>query len=230
MPLRRVLEPEVTAPEEGSRPSPRGRVVALAAGCAAAIGLAAAPAGCDRFGGDSRPEPPTEPPPRPPANHEPPDLDAALAALASASASANPPAVGSAASSGAEAPSLAGTWEGRYDAKKAPVLLPPKVKDKTHASDDGKAAVGAGTLTLTVGPGGEVRGRSKGVLGEATLTGKAEGAYVRASFMPDDPTAGGAMTGVLVARLEDGKLEAQLRAAGPDAAVVREASFALQKK
>lgn len=178
-------------------------------------------AGCDDGGARRAPEP--TPPPEASAL-------AALQALASATASAAPTAKASAEAPSGEAGALGGSWDGKYEAKKAALGMPPKVKDKARASDDGKIAVGAGTLALTVSPAGDVRGRCKGALGEGALVGRVDGPWVRATLMPDDPTAAAAMTGVLVAKLADGKLDGELRAAGPDALLVREATFSLAKK
>lgn len=141
----------------------------------------------------------------------------AVAPSASASAAALP------------ADSLEGRWEGRYDAKKGSVGVPQGVKDKTWNKDDGKIASGGGSVTLEVSPKGEVTGKSRGALGNATLTGKVDDKMLRATFMPDDPTLEHAMTGVLVGMLKDGKLKAELRVAGPDATLVREADFELAR-
>ena len=59
---------------------------------------------------------------------------------------------------------------------------------------------------------------------------KVDGKMLRASFVPDDPTAPGAMTGVLVGPLKDGVVQAELRVAGSDALVVRQANFQIKKK
>lgn len=189
----------------------------------AALVAALAIVGCDQ--GDA-PRRPTERPPITPSAAPALDLDAGAPPATSASAA---PATSGAATTG-EAGSFAGAWEGKYEAKKATVGMPPKVKDKPRAADEGKAAVGAGTIALTVGPSGEVRGKVKGALGDGLLTGKVDGAWLRATLLPEDPTSGHAMTGVLVAKLVDGKLEGEVRAAGPDAVLVREAAISLAKK
>lgn len=126
--------------------------------------------------------------------------------------------------------SLAGTWEGRYDAKKGSVLLPERVKDKTWDKDDGKTATGPGTVTLTVSATGEISGTGKGALGAASLSGKVDGSMIRASVMPVDPSANGAMTGVLVGDSKDGAIVGEIRVAGPDASIVRESPIRLERK
>jgi hypothetical protein len=125
---------------------------------------------------------------------------------------------------------LKGTWEGTYDAKKGTVELPANVKDKVRHKDDGKVAVGPGTLVVIVSDSGEVKGQLEGALGKATLSGKAEGNMVRASVFPDDPTAADAMTGIFVAVLKDRALRGEIRVAGPDATIVRESPVELKKK
>src|SRR5262249_3766446 len=107
---------------------------------------------------------------------------------------------------------------------------PPSVKDKTWIKDDGKAAIGAGTLTLTISASGEIAGKGKGALGAATLIGRVDGPTVRASVTPNDPSDASAMTGVFVGLEKDGAIVGDLRVAGPDASVVRESSVTLKRK
>ncbi|WP_437633101.1 hypothetical protein [Sorangium sp. So ce854] len=159
-----------------------------------------------------------------------------------ANASATPPAAGAAATEPPDAgapgevgdtqgtPAWQGTWEGRYDAKKGSVELPPKVKDAVRKKDDGKVATGAGAVTVTIEPSGDLKGTLKGALGDATLVGKIEDGMVRASVFPEDPRAPNAMTGVLVGKLKDDVIQAELRVAGPDAVLVRESPVELKKK
>ena len=127
---------------------------------------------------------------------------------------------------------FAGTWEGTYDAKKGAVVLPERVKDKTRGNDDGKLMSGAGKIELVVGPGGEVRGKATGALGDAHLTGKLDegGSFLRASWYPDDATKPNAMTGVLYGPVKDGVIAAVIRVAGPDAVLVRESKVDLKKR
>jgi hypothetical protein len=108
--------------------------------------------------------------------------------------------------------------------------MPARVKDKARGTDDGTASVGKGTVSITISPDGEITGTTKGALGEATLRGIAEEGMVRASVSPENPLAPSAMTGVLVGMLKEGSIHAELRVAGPDATVVREAVFELKRK
>jgi len=140
------------------------------------------------------------------------------------------PSASQSAGTAADATRAEGTWEGSYNAKKGSVELPSKVKDKARSRDDGTTAVGPGTVTLTISPDGEVSGKAKGALGDATLRGTAEGEMVRASVFPDNPALPGAMTGVLVGMLKEGVIRAEIRVAGPDATIVRESEIELKRK
>lgn len=158
----------------------------------------------------------------------------ASAALASAMATLAPSASATSAAEAEPKPepppsTLLGVWEASYDAKKGEVLMPELVKDEGRAKDDGKAHAGPGTVRIVVGDDGSVTGESKGALGEATFSGHADGNLVRAQFNPKDPAAKGAMTGVLVGLLKEGFVQAELRVAGPDALVVREAKLKLER-
>ncbi len=130
----------------------------------------------------------------------------------------------------AGAANLAGTWEAKYQAKRGDVEMPPKVTDKVRKADDGKTAVGAGTLTLTVEANGDVKGKNEGALGVATLSGKTEGDDVRCQFFPDDPLAKNAMFGIFSGKRDGDRIVGKIRVASGDAAVVREADVELQKK
>lgn len=109
-------------------------------------------------------------------------------------------------------------------------MLPPKVKDPARQKDDGKIATGPGTVTLVIEATGELKGTTKGALGNATLVGKVEDEIVRASVFPEDPRAPGAMTGILVGKLKDGVIQGEIRVTGPDATLVRESPVELKKK
>jgi hypothetical protein len=185
---------------------------ALAARLAAAL---AALAACDGTERPQDPSPPAETAPIP-------------------SAAAVPPAETAPTDAGADGgPSLAdvaGTWEGAYEAKKGRVGMPSGVADPGRDADDGKAVSGPGNLKITVKPGGDVTGKSWGALGNAAIRGKIEGKMLRASFLPDDMAVPKAMTGVLVGIVKGDTIQAELRVAGPDALLVRQANFDLVKK
>lgn len=177
-----------------------------------------------------------ESPPRPgePERPAPPPLQpsAAVAPPAASSAAAELPSAGAPGDTGDPkgTPAWQGTWEGRYDAKKGSVVLPPKIKDAVRQKDDGKQVTGPGTVTLTIEPSGELKGTAKGALGDATLVGKIEDGMVRASVFPEDPRAPNAMTGILVGELKENVIDGRLRVTGPDAMLVRESPVELKKK
>jgi hypothetical protein len=184
-----------------------------------AVLLAAALLGA--CGHDAPDRPSQEPPPRPASA-------SASPSASTAQASPPPPASASAAAPGLEG--IAGTWEGAYDAKKGTLGLAPKVKGKEIGADDGKAAVGAGKIEVTVTPGGDVRGKGSGALGAATLTGRVEGGVLRATILPDDLRAQNAMTGVLIGLIKGDGIHAEIHVAGPDGTMVREAQVDLKRK
>ncbi|MEZ4300289.1 MAG: hypothetical protein R3B70_35415 [Polyangiaceae bacterium] len=125
---------------------------------------------------------------------------------------------------------LAGAWEAAYDAKKGRVGMPPGVPDPARAADDGKSSSGPGTVAITISESGDVTGKSEGALGKASIRGKIDGKMLRASFVPDDPLAPRAMTGVLVGILKGDVFQTEIRVAGPDALIVRQANFDLTRK
>jgi hypothetical protein len=134
-------------------------------------------------------------------------------------------------------PSVAeGAWEGSFEAKKGSVAVPDGVNDKARAGDDGASAIGAGKVALKVTREGDVRGTMTGALGAASVTGRVDvdidghRTVLRATVLPDDPMSKGAMTGVLVADLKGGAFVGEIKVAGPDARVVREAAIELKKR
>ena len=125
---------------------------------------------------------------------------------------------------------LIGTWEARYDAKKGEVSMPPRVEDKARSKDDGKMAIGAGTITITIRKDLELEGTSEGALGTAKLRGKVEGDDVRAAFDPVDVQDKHGMFGIVSGKRKDDRIEAVIRVASGDALVVREADIVLRRK
>lgn len=161
-------------------------------------------------------------------NPAPGDPASADPATATADADAGPPSDAGATTASPEA--LAGTWEGPYDAKKSRVDMPPGVKDDARTADDGKTAVGPGLVRITVTLDGDVSGKSEGALGASIIRGKLDGKMLRASFVPSNPLAKQAMTGVLIGLVKGDVIRAELKVAGPDALLVRQAIFDLKKK
>jgi hypothetical protein len=150
-----------------------------------------------------------------------------------ASSAAAPSATSSAAGAAAPPPAPAGIegkWEGRYDAKRGTVLLPPKVKDKALAADDGKTAVGQGAVEVSILANGDVTGKMSGPLGAATITGKVDGSALRAGVRPDDLSAPNAMSGIFTGERKGETFACELRVAGPDGTMIRESTVELRRK
>lgn len=210
------------------RPTPSHRHRTCSAfALVAVLGLAA----CDD--GSASPPPPTEPAPsQDPASTAPPaasNTAASNTAAASSSVTASDTAdAGS--DGGSSMETLAGKWEGAYDAKKGRVSMPSGVQDSARTAEDGKQSSGPGLVQIEIAPTGDVTGKSQGALGAAGIRGKIDGKMLRASFVPDDPLSPRAMTGVLIGVVKDDVIQAELRVAGPDALVVRQANFDLKKK
>lgn len=147
-------------------------------------------------------------------------------------APAPPPASASAPAPAASvdaASALVGAWKGSYEAKAGSLTLDAKASPKRWGAAGSTDALGPGTVELTVSATGEVRGKILGALGPATVTGRVEEGNLRASVFPDDPAAPKAMTGVLVGLWKGDVVKAEIRAAGPDATLVREAAVELRR-
>jgi hypothetical protein len=141
-------------------------------------------------------------------------------------ASAEPPRPAPSASAAAERTS----WSGSYTAKVGAVDPPKNANEKVWAQDPGSAAVGKGTVDLSVRERGEAGGETKGPLGEMTISGLYDGKELRANLQPKDPKADGAMTGFMVLSTDGDALKGTLRVSGRDARIVREAAVELAKK
>ncbi len=191
---------------------------------AVVISCGAAVVSCDKPASDNAPSPTTN------ASSQPMNV-ASSASSSSEKTGAQAPAPS--ASVAAEKPVesvLVGTWEGRYDAKKGDVGMPPRVEDKVRNKDDGKMAIGAGTVTLTVRQDLEVNGSSEGALGKATIRGRVEGDEIRGSFDPVDVQDKQGMFGIISGKRNDSRIEAVIRVASGDATVVRESKIVLERK
>jgi hypothetical protein len=127
-------------------------------------------------------------------------------------------------------PSLEGFWEAHYEAKKANVFLPAKVKDKGFEADDGKVASGPGSVEIVISSTGAVRGKVTGALGAGVLLGRAEDGALRTQLNPVDPRAPNAMTGTVVGLVKGDVILGKIAVAGPDATVVREAGIELRRQ
>jgi hypothetical protein len=187
--------------------------------------LAATMLGCN-----SPPEQPDrDPPPRPP-----PPPRSSAAAMSAAAPAATLPITGeiaTATASAQEPDDLAGTWEGRYDAKKGKLTLSPRVKDKAFDADEGKTAVGPGSIEITITAKGDIHGKMSGALGPGAISGRVDGAILRAAVRPpDDALGGNAMSGTFMGERKGDALSFVLRVAGPDATVIRESTVELKRK
>jgi len=150
-------------------------------------------------------------------------------AAASSAASAAP--VASAAPRAGEPTAFAGS----YQAKIGPVAPPENAKEKTWTEDPGTAAVGPGTVKLSIGGGrGDTQGELSGPLGDLKVSGVFDGKELRANLMPKDPKADMAMTGFMLltgsGETPPANLKGTLRVSNRDARIVREASVELAKK
>jgi hypothetical protein len=159
-------------------------------------------------------------------SHEAPTPAAPLATASAASAATH-----TAPSASARAGSTEhSVWSGAYTSKVGAVDPPPNAKEKTWTLDPGTAAIGRGTIDLTIGERGETRGETKGALGDMTISGAYDGHELRANLVPTNPKADGAMTGFMVLRTDGTALKGTLRASSRDARIVREAGVELAKK
>lgn len=156
------------------------------------------------------------------AQPQPAPSSSAPASAPAASASAVP------AASGSAAPALAGNgWSGDYSAKKATIELPDKIKDQTWKRDNGEKSVGPGKLTLAVS-NGVVTGSASGALGDQVISGTLEGKQLKLTLLPKNAAAPDAMTGTAVGEVGAASIAGTIRCSGPDAVMIREASFELK--
>jgi hypothetical protein len=165
----------------------------------------------------------TMPPPSGPASA----AGSAHGALPSGSGSAAP-----AASAPAEPAGAAGSWKGTYTAKVAEVTPPKDAQVKLWAKDPGTAAVGDGTLKLTLTGSGTkllVKGEAKGPLGAQVISGDADGKDISARVDPKDPNAPDAMTGFFQGKLEGSSIVGTLRVSSRNGNLAREAEIKLTR-
>jgi hypothetical protein len=122
------------------------------------------------------------------------------------------------------------SWSGSYTAKVGAVDPPKNANEKVWTLDPGSAAVGKGTIDVSVRERGEALGETKGPLGDMTISGVYDGKELRANLQPKDPKADGAMTGFMVLSTEGDALKGTLRVSSRDGRIVREAAVELAKK
>jgi len=123
-------------------------------------------------------------------------------------------------------PWFAGSFQGTYDAKLAPVEIKVGAV-KEWGADDGKAMSGPGKLALTIDADGVVDGTSEGALGASHASGKVEDDTLRVTLAPTD-TAG--LRGVLVATKDGDGFRGSIEASSGDSLKVRQAPIELKKQ
>ncbi len=118
-----------------------------------------------------------------------------------------------------------GSWQGAYQAELHRIELPVGGV-KEWKKDDGSAASGAGTLSLSATADGDVTGSAKGPLGEQRVSGRVEGDTLALSLIPsaDDGFRGT----ILAAKAPEG-IKGTLQASSGDSLTVRKASVTLSK-
>ncbi len=121
-------------------------------------------------------------------------------------------------------------WAGSYTAKVGAVEPPKNANEKTWTQDPGSAAIGKGTVDLSIHGHGEAQGEAKGALGDLAISGVYDGKELRANLVPKDPKADGAMTGFMLLATEGDALKGSIRVSSRDARIVREAAVDLAKK
>lgn len=125
----------------------------------------------------------------------------------------------------------ASAWSGKYSLA-AGTLYIPTDKDwkNTKFKNDEEKYLGEGTLTMNVDPTGRVTGSTDGPpIGAAVIDGHVEGTSFTANVRRKDPSDNG-LTGTIFGTITGDKLEATLKLAEANAAVVREGKLSAQKK
>src|SRR5207244_3719373 len=108
-------------------------------------------------------------------------------------------------------------WSGSYTAKVGAVEPPKNANEKVWTQDPGSAAVGKGSIDLSVRERGEARGETKGPLGDMMISGLYDGKELRANLLPKEPRSDGAMTGFLLLTTDGEAMKGILRVSGRDA-------------
>lgn len=143
--------------------------------------------------------------------------------VASAAVSAAPP------PSAPEAPPkpwYEGRWSGTYQAALERIELPVGGV-RAWKDDDGTAASGAGTLSVSVSPDGMATGEADGPLGAQVVSGHADEKGIRLTLAPksDDDKA---FRGTLIAERAGETVAGSLRASSGDSLTVRKATVELR--
>ena len=123
-------------------------------------------------------------------------------------------------------PWFSGSFSAEYQAKLAPVDVKAGAI-KEWSTDDGKAASGAGKLSLQIADDGSVDGSGEGALGASRATGKVEDDTLRVLLAPSDGTG---LHGTLVATRDGDGFKGTLEASTGDSLRVRSAAVELKKQ
>jgi len=132
----------------------------------------------------------------------------------------------------AGAESSASAWSGKYTLAAGTLYIPTDKdwKNAKQAKSDDTKLVGDGTLTMSVDASGRVTGSSDGPpIGDAVIDGHVDGTSFSANVRRKDPSDNG-LTGTIFGTITGDKLEATLKLAESNAAVVREGKLTAQKK
>lgn len=124
---------------------------------------------------------------------------------------------------------LAGNWRAKYTSKKGQVVVSQDVKDHVREADDGKRAIGEGTISISIDDTGDIRGKMTGALGDANITGNADDDTIRCGIFPER-SGGDSMAGVLYATVAGAALKGDVRVSGDNGEIVREASIELARE
>lgn len=148
---------------------------------------------------------------------------AATSAVASAAASAP------AAPPKPELPWYAGTWSGSYTASAGePDTGPGALRE--WSKDDGKAAVGPGTLKLVIDEKGVASGDAEGALGAHSINGSADTEMLRLALAPKTATNElEAFRATAVIKRDGDVLRGTLHAGSGDGKTLRQASLELRR-
>ena len=139
--------------------------------------------------------------------------------------SGSAPAAAVPANSAAPQPWYQGAWQGSYQAELFRIELPVGAV-REWKKDDGRQGSGAGKLSLTAGPDGNVTGTASGPLGEQAVTGHIDGNRAALSLLPKE--AGG-FQGVILADQAPEGMKGKLSASTGDSLSVRQATVTLTR-
>jgi hypothetical protein len=154
------------------------------------------------------------------SNDPPPPAPAVLATEATSASAA----------SSSVAPNAAETWSGRYSASPGALYVPDGAEwaGVKFRGEDASVGLGEGTIVVKIDRDGKVSGALEGPLGPLRIAGQLAAKEFSAALVSGDPARGFAGTAV---GAEDGdRIAGTMRLSLPTGNVLREASFALERK